>query len=96
MVRNVVMVHLKPGYDPAGLAELQAGFLSLNCPGTLSYTIGDDLGLRAGNWTFAIVADFVDADAYRGYDLDQRHNGLRAQLAPQAEQIARLQFEIPD
>jgi len=39
---------------------------------------------------------FTDADAYRGYDLDKRHNELRAELGPRAEQIARLQFGIPD
>ena len=95
MIRNVVMVRLKPGYDTAQLAEIQAGFRGLDCPGTLSYTIGDDLGLRDGTWSFAIVADFTDADAYVGYDRDTRHNELRAELAPLAEQIARVQFEVP-
>jgi hypothetical protein len=95
MIRNVVMVRLKPGYDTARLAEIQAGFRGLDCPGTLSYTIGDDLGLRDGTWSFAIVADFTDADAYVGYDRDPRHNELRAELAPMAEQIARVQFEVP-
>jgi hypothetical protein len=95
MIRNVVMVRLKPGYDTAQLAEIQAGFRGLDCPGTLSYTIGDDLGLRDGTWSFAIVADFTDADAYVGYDRDPRHNELRAELAPMAEQIARVQFEVP-
>jgi hypothetical protein len=95
MVRNVVLVRLKPGYDAARVAEIQAGLRSLNCPGTLSYTIGDDLGLRTGNWSFAIVADFADADAYAVYDRDTRHNELRAELAPMAEQIARTQFEVP-
>ena len=95
MIRNVVMVRLKPGYDTARLAEIQAGFRGLDCPGTLSYTIGDDLGLRDGTWSFAIVADFTHADAYVGYDRDPRHNELRGELAPMAEQIARVQFEVP-
>jgi hypothetical protein len=95
MIRNVVMVRLKPGHDAARLAEIQAGFRGLDCPGTLSYTIGDDLGLRTGTWSFAIVADFTDAHAYVGYDRDTRHNELRAELVPMAEQIARVQFEVP-
>ena len=41
------------------------------------------------------MADFTDADAYQGYDRDVRHNELRAELVPQAEQIARVQFELP-
>jgi quinol monooxygenase YgiN len=94
VIRNVVLVKLKPGQDPAALAEIQDAFRNLNCPGTLSYTLGDDIGLREGNWSFAIVADFTDAAAYRAYDKDEAHNNARARLAPMVEQIARLQFEL--
>jgi hypothetical protein len=66
MIRNIVLVKLKAGLDPAVAAKAQQAFLDLNCPGTLSYVIGDDLGLREGNWSFAIVADFTDADAPEG------------------------------
>ena len=52
--------------------------------------------MRDGNWSFAIVSDFADADAYRVYDLDEAHNAARARLAPMIEQAARVQFEIPD
>src|ERR1700744_251764 len=96
MIRNVVMVRLKPGHDAARVAEIQDGFRRLDCPGTLSYTIGDDLGLREGTWSFAIVSDFTDVDAYRGYDRDKRHNELRAEPASSAEQVARTQFQLPD
>ena len=95
MIRNVVLVRLKPSADPAEVADIQEDFRRLNCPGTLSYTLGDDLALRAGNWSYAIVADFTDADAYRGYDLDEAHNRARARLAPLAEEVARVQFELP-
>ena len=57
--------------------------------------IGDDLGLREGNWSFAIVADFTDTAAYRAYDQDPAHNQARAALIPMTEQIARIQFEVP-
>jgi hypothetical protein len=83
------------GQEPAAVAEAQQAFLNLNCPGTLSYVIGDDLGLRDGNWSFAIVADFADAAAYRAYDRDEGHNRARAGLLPMTEQIARVQFEMP-
>jgi len=46
--------------------------------------------VREGNWSFAIVADSTDADAY---DRDVEHNRVRARLAPMAEQIARVQFQ---
>lgn len=95
MIRNIVLVRLKAGQDPAVVADIQDALRNLNCPGTLSYTIGDDLGLREGNWSFAIVADFTDVAAYKAYDLDAEHNRIRARLAPLTEQIARLQFELP-
>ena len=40
MIRNVVLVKLKAGQNPAVVAQAQQAFLDLNCPGTLSYTIG--------------------------------------------------------
>ncbi|HET9075989.1 MAG TPA: Dabb family protein [Acidimicrobiales bacterium] len=94
MIRNVVMVKLRPDHDPALLARLQDGFRSLNCPGTVAYTVGSDAGLKDGNWSFAIVADFEDEQSYRGYDADAEHNRLRAELAPMVESIARVQFRL--
>ena len=95
MVRNVVLVKLAPSQDPAAVVKAQEAFLNLNCAGTLTYVIGDDLGLRDGNWSFAIVADFADVDAYRAYDQSEEHNRARAGLLPMTEQIARVQFEMP-
>ena len=94
MVRNVVLVELKPDADRAAVASIQEGLRGLDCPGTISYTLGDDLGLREGNWSFAIVADFENEAAYRAYDQDAEHNRLRGLLAAHAEQVARAQFEI--
>jgi hypothetical protein len=93
VIRNVVMVKMRDGYDETWLEGLLRRFQGLNCPGTAAYTVGRDLGLREGGWTFAIVADFVDADAYRAYDADGPHNDLRAELTPHAEQVARVQFQ---
>jgi Stress responsive A/B Barrel Domain len=95
MIRNVVLVKLKPDADPTAIARVQDGLRGLNRPGTLSYTLGDDLKLRDGNWDFAIVADFSDAQTYTAYDRDDEHNRLRAELAPHAEAVARVQFQLP-
>jgi hypothetical protein len=94
MVRNVVLVELKPDADLAAVASIQDGLRALDCPGTISYTLGDDLGLREGNWSFAIVADFEGEAAYRAYDEDAEHNRLRKLLAAQSERVARVQFAI--
>jgi hypothetical protein len=95
MIRSVVVVELKATADRAQVAAIQEGFRGLDCPGTISYTLGDDLGLKDGNWSFAIVADFQDEAAYRGYDEDPEHNRLRGLLSPHAERTARAQFDLP-
>jgi hypothetical protein len=96
MIRNIVLFQLRPDADLAAVAAIQDGLRALDCPGTISYTLGDDLGLKDGNWSFGVVADFIDEAAYRGYDLDAEHNRLRGELAPFVAQIARVQFELPD
>lgn len=95
MIRNVVLAKLVADHDVDEVHDVQDGLRNLNLPGTVSYTIGSDAGLREGNWDFVIVADFTDVDAYRAYDADEAHNALRARLAPMIDQIARAQFEIP-
>jgi hypothetical protein len=95
VIRNVVMVECKPDADPAEVRAIQDGFRAMKLWGCLSYTVGDDLGLRDGNWSFAIVADFTTVDAYRNYDADDEHNRLRAMLKPMTARIARCQFELP-
>ncbi|HET9690111.1 MAG TPA: Dabb family protein [Acidimicrobiales bacterium] len=94
MIRNVVMVKLRDGHDAAAVDALFPRFRALDCPGTVAYSVGRDLGLREGGWSFAIVADFVDEAAYRAYDLDEEHNRLRGELAAHAEAIARVQFAL--
>lgn len=94
MIRNVVMVKMREGYDREWLTGLFDRLQGLGCPGTLHYSVGMDLGMREGNWSFAVVAYFADDDAYRGYDLDEVHNELRAELAPHTDEIARVQFRL--
>ena len=63
MIRNVVMVRLKPGQDAREVAALHEDFRTLDLPGVVGSTIGSDLGLRDGNWSFAIVVDVADERA---------------------------------
>ena len=79
--------------DRRQLDEGLAGIAALRLPGLLSNRIGLDLGLREGGWSFAITNDWVDADAYRTYDLDPEHNRFRAMVVEVCEQVARVQFE---
>jgi hypothetical protein len=102
MIRNVVVGRLRQAADERqraadqemlrqGLAELAA----LRFPGLLAVHAGVDEGLREGGWDFAITNDWADADAYRGYDLDEEHNRIRRDVfAAICADTARVQFEI--
>jgi hypothetical protein len=78
------------------LDRAPAGIAGLRLPGQLSVHIGRDAGLHAGGWTFAITSYWVDAEAYRAYDIDPEHNVYRAQIVDVCADVARVQFEISD
>jgi Stress responsive A/B Barrel Domain len=102
VIRNVVLGRLRSAEDPAqreaDAALLQqglAGIAALSFPGLAAMSVGTDLGLRDGGWSFAIVNDWQDADAYRVYDADEEHNRIRREIiAPICQDIARVQFEL--
>ncbi len=96
MIRSVVLAKLTPGYDAAELDDIQACLRNLNCPGTRHYSVGTDARLRGGSRDFTIVADFDDVTAYRGYDEDAEHNRVRTRPALLFDEVARVQFDIPD
>jgi hypothetical protein len=103
MIRNVVVGRLRQTEDPAQqaadaalLREGLAGIAALRLPGMIAMSVGSDLGLRDGGWSFAITNDWQDADAYRAYDADEEHNRLRRVIfAKICQDIARVQIELP-
>ncbi len=97
VIRNVVVGRLKEGADQALLDEALRGLLLLPMDGLLEMHVGRDAGLREGTWDYVVTADFADADAYRRYDADGEHDRLRRELFDVlSQEIARVQFEIPD
>lgn len=57
-----------------------AGIAALQIPGLASMTVGTDLELREGGWSFAIINDWQDAEAYRVYDEESLIQGARELL----------------
>jgi len=93
MIRNVVVGRVRPDVPREQLEEALAAIAALQPDGCLDMRLGVDAGLREGNWSFSITADFTDEDAYRAYDLEDEHNRIRRELfAPICEDIVRVQF----
>lgn len=96
MIRNVVVGVLTPEATIEQAQAALAAIHALDIPG-IEYRVqtGLDLGLREGNASFAITADFVSAEDYRIYDADDEHNRVRRELfAPICSSIQRIQFEL--
>ena len=95
MIRNVVVGKVRPGVAPEDVEKALDAIMALDPPGCLSMVVGQDAGLREGNWDFTITADFADVDSYRAYDEDDEHNRVRRELVgPIIEQLVRIQIDV--
>jgi hypothetical protein len=97
MIRNVVVGRVRPGVPVEQVEAALQALRDLRVDGVeLDMVAGLDLGLRAGNASYAITVDLVDDDAYRAYDLDAEHNRIRREMfVPISEAIERIQFRLP-
>lgn len=96
MIRNIVVGVLRDDATPAQAQTALDALQALRVEGVeFEMRTGLDLGLREGNASYALTADFVDEDAYRVYDLDEEHNRIRRQLfAPISASIQRIQITL--
>ncbi len=93
MIRNVVVGRVRDGVARERVEEALAAIVALDPPGCLDVRVGVDAGLRPGNGSFSITADFVDEDAYRAYDAEAEHNRVRRELFdPICDDLVRVQF----
>ncbi len=90
----MVMGKLLADADRAAVDAALAGIAALDPPGLIAMTLGPDVGLREGGWSFAIVNDWDEPASYQAYDVEPEHNRHRAVLREHCEQIARVQFEL--
>ena len=60
------------------------------------YDLGTDVRINDGNYDFAVVADFDDAEGYLAYrDHPEHQRILRELIRPAIEGRAAVQFELP-
>ena len=95
MLTHIVLFKAADGVDPARLGEQLNEMRTLNISGLLSVEVAPDLGLREGNWDYALVCRFPSADDYERYDADADHGLIKERIKPLAQAIARIQVEVP-
>lgn len=91
------MFRWSEGTTDEQVTALQEGLRRLPdlIPEIRAYTFGADLGLREGNFDFAVVADFDDAESFRAYVDHPAHQQLIADLiVPIRAERVSAQFEI--
>jgi hypothetical protein len=97
VIRNVVVGVVADGVPPEQVEAALQALRDLRVAG-LEFRVlaGQDRGLRPGNASYCLTADFGDDEAYRVYDADPEHNRIRRELfAPISTSIQRIQFELP-
>lgn len=97
MVRHIAMFRLKEDAPEGTLESLSEGLsvLAQSISAFSSYSYGRDLGLREGNYDFAVVADFENAEAFASYAKHPAHLAfIQDQLTPVVAERVALQFEI--
>ena len=97
MLRHVAMFRLKPDAPEDAARGLEEGLflIAQTIEQIAAYSYGPDLGLREGNWDFAVVADFASADDFRAYAEHPDHQAfIRDRLAPVVAERVSIQFEL--
>lgn len=97
MFRHVVLFTWTDGMTDEMEAQFAAELTALapTLPGVRAYQAGPDVGLVEGNFDFAVVADFADADSYVAYRDHPAHRDIIARYSrPNTRSRAAVQYEI--
>ena len=97
MIRHIALFRFEDDVPEGTLDSLSSGLAHLaeTIPQLEAYAYGPDLGLRSGNFDFAVVADVADAEAFTAYAEHPAHQAfLKEQLAPILVERVAVQFEL--
>ena len=96
MIRHVALFRLKPDAPEDAAKHLEEGLflIAQTIREIAAYTYGPDLGLREGNYDFAVVADFENESDFRAYVDHPDHQAfIRDRLTPVVAERVSIQFE---
>lgn len=96
MITHIVSFRWKDDAADDQAARVSAGLATLPglVPSLRTYRFGADVGAKAGNFEYAVVATFDDLDGWREYDESVDHNRVADELIrPFIAERASVQFE---
>ena len=99
MFRHVVNFRWNSESSPEHIAALEEALSGLPAllPSLRRYSYGSDAGLNEGNYEFAVVAEFDNAEGYLAYrDNDEHHRIIQTLIAPYLDSRTVVQFDFND
>jgi hypothetical protein len=97
MIRHVVLFAWIPGATDKQKQQVAQELRALSplLTGLRSFQAGPDAGIIEGNFDFALVADFDDADSYLAYRNHPAHRAVVEQVTnPITKERVAVQYEI--
>ncbi|HUB39429.1 MAG TPA: Dabb family protein [Streptosporangiaceae bacterium] len=97
MIRHVALFTWDEGMTDEMEEQLASELTALapRLAGLRSYHAGPDAGIIEGNFDFAVVADFDDAESYLAYRSNAEHQDIISRLSgPHTKSRASIQYEI--
>jgi hypothetical protein len=95
MIRNIVLVKLKPGTTDEQIGALRDALAAIPFAGRHNPLVERDLGLVDETMDIVITADFDDEPTYQAWFADAEHNRVRQELLiPFTERSARIQYRV--
>lgn len=87
VIKHIVMLHLREGYDAALLQSLMSGLSVLRIAGFTSFKHGPnrDIEGKSANYPYGFIATFDDLSALHRYAVDPSHQALGARLVEMCE-----------
>jgi hypothetical protein len=96
VLRHIAMFRFASETTPAQVDHMAEGLRALpeRVPQIRAFAIGRDLGLRDGNWDYAVVADFDDVEGWQAYAADAVHQQvITERITPIISERTSVQFE---
>jgi hypothetical protein len=97
MIRHVALFTWIPEATDEQKQQVAKELMTLTplLSGLRAFHVGPDAGIIEGNFDFAVVADFDDAESYLGYRHHPAHRAIIEQVtSPITMQRATIQYEI--